>query len=63
LTPIYCLVAIIEHDLEINRSTYEVLQVLGILLLDKTPIIEFFNNAENNDFKELFYNQQLSLNF
>ena len=59
----YCLVAIVEHDLKINRSTYEVLQVLGISLLDKTSMIELFNNAENNDFKELLYNQQLSLNF
>ena len=59
----YCLVAIVEHDLKINRSTYEVLQVLGISLLDKTPMIELFNNAENNDVKELLYNQQLSLNF
>lgn len=35
----YCWVAIVEHDLNIKRSTYEVLQVLGISLLDKTPII------------------------
>jgi hypothetical protein len=59
----YCLVAIVEHDLKINRSTYEVLQVLGISLLDKTPIIELFNSAENYDVKELLFNQQLSLNF
>ena len=59
----YCVVVIVEHDLKINRSTYEVLQMLGISLHDKTPMIELFNNAENNDFKELLYNQQLSLNF
>ncbi len=59
----YCLVAIVEHDMKIERSTYEVLQVLGISLLDKTPIIELFNSAENNDVKELLFNQQLSLNF
>ena len=57
----YCLVAIVEHDLNIKRSTYEVLQVLGISLLDKTPIIELFNSAENNDVNELLFNQQLSL--
>ena len=34
----YCLVAIIERDLMINRSTYEVLQIFGISLLDKSPI-------------------------
>ena len=59
----YCLVAIVEHDLNIKRSTYEVLQVLGISLLDKTPIIELFNSAENNDVNDLLFNQQLSLNF
>lgn len=59
----YCLVSIVEHDLNIKRSTYEVLQVLGISLLDKTPIIELFNSAENNDVNELLFNQQLSLNF
>ena len=59
----YCLVAIVEHDLNIKRSTYEVLQVLGISLLNKTPIIELFNSAENNDVNELLFNQQLSLNF
>ena len=58
----YCLVSIVEHDLNIKRSTYEVLQVLGISLLDKTPIIELFNSAENNDVNELLFNQQLSLN-
>jgi len=45
----------------INRSTYEVLQVFGISLLDKTPILELFYNAEKNDVKELF-SEQLTLN-
>jgi len=57
------MVAIVEHDLKINRSIYVVLQVLGISFFEKKPMIELFNNAENNDFKELLYNQQLSLNF
>ena len=34
----YCLVAIVGSDLKIDRSTYEILQVLGISLLDKTPV-------------------------
>ena len=58
----YCLVAIIEKDLMINRSTYEVLQVLGISLLDKLPIGELFFNANKNDVKELS-SDQLTLNF
>jgi hypothetical protein len=57
----YCLVAIVGHDLKIKRSTYEILQVLGISLLDKTPVNELFTNTDYNDVKELDYNQ-LSLN-
>jgi hypothetical protein len=57
----YCLVAIVGHDLKIDRSTYEILQILGISLLDKTPVKELFTNIDYNDVKELNYNQ-LSLN-
>jgi len=53
----YCLVAIVGNELQIDRSTYEVLQVLGISLLDKTPVKELFTNSDYNDVKELFYNQ------
>ena len=53
----YCLVAIVGHDLRIDRSTYEILQVLGISLLDKTPVKELFTNIDYNDVKELNYNQ------
>ena len=57
----YCLVAIIGYDLKIDRSTYEILQVLGISLLDKTPIKELFAKIEYKDVKEQNYNQ-LSIN-
>lgn len=53
----YCLVAIIADDLKIDRSTYEILQVLGISLLDKTPVKELFTNIEYKDIKELSFNQ------
>lgn len=53
----YCLVAIVGHDLKIERSTYEILQVLGISLLDKTPVNELFTNVDYNNIKELEYNQ------
>lgn len=58
----YCLVAIIESDLMIKRSTYEVLQILGISLLDKSPISELFFNTDRNDVKELS-SDQLTINF
>jgi hypothetical protein len=57
----YCLVAIVGNDLKIDRSTYEILQILGISLLDKTPVKELFTNIDYKDVKEPFYNQ-LSLN-
>ena len=53
----YCLVAIIGFDLKIERSTYEILQVLGISLLDKTPVKELFTIIDYKDVKELYYNQ------
>ena len=53
----YCLVAIVGYDLKIDRSTYEILQVLGISLLDKTPIKELFTNIDYKDVKELNDNQ------
>ena len=53
----YCLVAIIGHDLKIDRSTYEILQILGISLLDKTPVKELFTNTDYNNLKEHEYKQ------
>ena len=34
----YCLVAIVQHDMKLKRSTYKVLQILSISLTDKTPL-------------------------
>ena len=53
----YCLVAIIAADLKINRSTYEILQVIGISLLDKTPVNELLTKIDYKDVKEQKYNQ------
>lgn len=57
----YCLVAIVGTQLKIERPTYEILQVLGISLLDKTPVKELLTNMNYKDVKEPFDNQ-LSLN-
>ena len=53
----YCLVAIVGYELKIDRSIYEILQVLGISLLDKTPVKELFTIIDYKDVKELNYNQ------
>ena len=55
----YCLVAIVGCDLKIDRSTYEILQVLGISLLDKTPVNELFTNIDYKDVNEPDCNQLL----
>jgi len=48
----YCLVAIIGNQLRIDKSTYEILQILGISLFDKTPIKELLTNQDYKDVKE-----------
>ena len=50
----YCLVAIVQHDMRLERSTYEVLQILSISLTDKTPLNELFEKTKFNDVKEQF---------
>ena len=53
----YCLVAIVRSKLQIERSPCEILQVLGISLLDKTPVKELFTNSNYNNVKDRFDNQ------
>lgn len=53
----YCLVAIIAEKLKIDRPIYEILQVLGISLLDKTPVKELLTNVNYKDVKERSGNQ------
>ena len=50
----YCLVAIVQHDMQLKRSTYEVLQILSISLTDKTTLRELFDKTYSHDVKEQF---------
>ena len=59
----YCLVAIIGKELKIGRSTYEILQILGISLLDKTPVKELLANSDYTNIKELNYKNCHSVSF
>jgi hypothetical protein len=57
----YCLVAIIEHDLDVKMDTYYLLRILSVSLLDKTPIRELLlkakgQNFEQNDSSQLLLN-------
>lgn len=49
----YCLVAIVQHNLQLKCSTYEVLQILGISLTDKIRLRDLFGRTNFNDVKDL----------
>jgi transposase len=53
----YTLIAIIRQKLASTYSTYEILQILGTSLLDKTPINQLLKKKTNQDVKELIHNQ------
>lgn len=42
----FCLVAIVQHDMKLERSTYEVLQILSISLTDKTHLTDLFDKTK-----------------
>lgn len=57
----YCLVAIVGNKLKSERRIYEILQILSISLLDKTPVKETLTGYDYKDVKEL-KNKQLKIN-
>jgi hypothetical protein len=59
----YCLVAIIENELKLGRTTFEVLRILSASLLDKTDIKDLFKHDRNKSNMDNSYDLQLSLNF
>jgi len=59
----YCLVAIIGSKLKIDRPIYEILQILSISLLDKTPVKEILTKCDYKNVKELNNNQLIISGF
>ena len=57
----YTLVSIIKSKLKINRSTYEILQILSVSLFDKTQLNQLLQSPISQDVKELKY-KQLEIN-
>jgi len=53
----YCLVSIVSKDLKIDRSIYEILQILSASLLDKTPVNELLEKPDYNNTNEQQINQ------
>lgn len=50
----YCLVAIVQHDMKLERSIYEILQILGISLTDKTHLKDLFDKSNFKNVKVLY---------
>ena len=48
----YTLVVIIKSKMKLKQSTYEVLQILNVSLLDKTVLSQLFQNYLSQDIKE-----------
>ena len=44
----YCLVAIIEHDLKLDRPVFEVMRILGSSLLVKDDLLELFTERQDD---------------
>jgi len=47
-------VAIVQHDMKLDRSTYEILQILSISLTDKTHLRVLFDKTKFQNDKERF---------
>ena len=59
----YVLVAILKKELNLNPSMYEILQVLGVTLLEKTPIKQLFSQYQNTFSETDLRNQLLLFDF
>lgn len=53
----YLMVALAKHQLKLKQSQYEILQILSISLLCKTPLLELFSNTYPQYVKEQDPNQ------
>ena len=60
----YCLVSILKHDMKLERSVYEILQITGISLTDKTHLRDLFDRSNINNVNERFgYSEPSLFNF
>ncbi len=59
----YLLVSIVKHDMQLERSIYEVLQILSISLTDKTHLKDLFDKTKFQYDKELLgFNEPVLFN-
>jgi len=59
----FALVSIIKSKLKIEKSAYEILQILSVSLLDKTPLNELLTKPIYQNVKELNCNQLTMFDF
>ena len=45
---------IVQHDMQLERNIYEVLQILGISLTDKTHLRALFNKSNIKNVNDLY---------
>ncbi len=57
----YNLVAIVQHDMNLERSVYELLQILGIFLTDKTYLSDLFNKSNFKNIKDRYDSSEPNL--
>ncbi len=57
----YCLIAIVQHDMKIERSVYEILQILSISLTEKTHLRDLFDKPNFKNVNELYGSCEPSL--
>ena len=57
----YVIVVIAKKQLKLKQSLYEILQLVSLSALDKTPIKKLFNNEDIQDVKEQNCNQLILL--
>jgi len=60
---VYVLVAILKKELDLEASMYEILQVLGVMLFEKTPVKSLFSADFNKFSKSYLHNQLLLFDF
>lgn len=53
----YCSVAILKEQRKLKYTTYEILQILSLTLLNKTPLNQLFDNPYPQTVKELEHKQ------
>jgi len=57
----YVLVVIAKKQLKLTQTLYEILQLISLSALDRTPIKKLFLNEDKQDVKEQNYNQLILL--